>query len=136
MIKSILYVSAHQLEHELLEEELADIVNASKRKNGAANVSGALIATDRYFSQILQGPIAGVDSIIAAIAKDTRHEDIKILEDRAIEQRNCRDWRLAYFGNAGYINRQISPLIDVSPSESWNRDKQRVINMMREFCRP
>lgn len=135
MLKSITYVSAHQLEGQSLKDELADIVDISTHNNGLSDVSGALIATDCYFGQVLQGPSARVDALLVAINNDQRHENLTILEERTINQKNCPVWKLSYFGEAGYINRQIFPLISNQPSDGFNYDKQRVIDMISEFCR-
>ncbi len=135
MLKSLIYVSVHQLGPVALSDQLADIVTVAKRKNALVNVSGALIATDRYFSQVLQGPSAGVDDLMLLINSDQRHSAITIIEDTPIDQRVCPDWKLAYVGKAGYINRQIFPLIDVPRGPSWTHDRLRMIRLMREFCR-
>jgi hypothetical protein len=135
MLKSLIYVSVHQLGPEVLTGQLADIVTVAKRKNALVNVSGVLIATDRYFSQVLQGPSAGVDGLMLSINADQRHSAITIIEDTPIDRRSCPDWKLAYVGKDGYINRQIFPLINVPRGQSWTHDRLRMIRVMREFCR-
>lgn len=79
MLKSLIYVSAHDLAPQALSGHLAEIVKVSKRKNPLANVSGALIATDRYFSQLLQGPSAGVDGLMHSINRDRRHFEVTVI---------------------------------------------------------
>ena len=136
MLKSLIYVSVHKLTAEALTYQLTEIVTVSKRKNASVNVSGALIATDRYFSQVLQGPGAGVDGLMLAINRDQRHHDVTVIENMPIKRRRCPDWKLAYVGSAGYINRQISLVIDDLGVEQSNHDYECVLRMMREFCRP
>jgi hypothetical protein len=70
-----------------------------------------------------------------SIDGDQRHSAITIIEDTLIDQRSCPGWKLAYVGKAGYINRQIFPLINGPRGQSWTNDRLRMIRLMREFCR-
>lgn len=135
MLKSVVYVSTHELNLTELTEQLADIATVAKHKNALVSISGALIATERYFAQILQGPSVKVDDLMLVINSDQRHSNVTIIEDIPIKQKNCPDWTLAYVGKAEYIDRHIAPLIDFGGQESSAVDRQRVVRMMRAFCR-
>lgn len=56
--------------------QVADILLASRRNNAESDVTGALLATDRNFAQVLEGEREAVETAYERIARDKRHKDI------------------------------------------------------------
>ena len=52
------------------ERHIADILLTSRRNNTESNVSGALLATDHGFAQVLEGERDAVEATYGRIARD------------------------------------------------------------------
>jgi hypothetical protein len=72
-----------------------DILAVSRRNNGMDGVSGILwIDSDRYL-QILEGPAESVGLAFDRIARDSRHADVVVINDRDGVERQFGDWSMA-----------------------------------------
>lgn len=79
-------------------KRVADILLASRRNNAESEVTGALLATDRNFAQVLEGEREAVEATYERIARDPRHKDIVLTLYESIEARRFRDWPMAHIG--------------------------------------
>jgi hypothetical protein len=71
------------------------ILAVSRRNNGMDGISGILWSHDGRFLQLLEGPPESVGSAYERIARDRRHTDIEVLEDRCVDERLFADWSMA-----------------------------------------
>ena len=78
--------------------QVADILLASRRNNNESDVTGALLATDRNFAQVLEGEREAVETAYERIARDKRHKDIVLTLYESIEARRFPSWAMAYIG--------------------------------------
>ncbi|ODA68846.1 Blue light- and temperature-regulated antirepressor YcgF [Methyloligella halotolerans] len=90
------------LSHSLLDksgtaagDELHNIMLTARRNNALRHVTGALLCTDRYFAQVLEGKEADVKEIYQVICRDPRHERRTILTAGPIETRQFGRWSMA-----------------------------------------
>jgi hypothetical protein len=91
------YVSTSLLADDPSERrQVADILLASRRNNTESEVTGALLATDRNFAQVLEGEREAVEATYERIARDKRHKDIVLTLYESIEVRRFPDWAMAY----------------------------------------
>lgn len=74
------------------EDELRKIVIKSISNNRLNNITGALLAHDGWFVQVLEGPAAAVEVTFHRICEDDRHDDITVIELNAARERRFRDW--------------------------------------------
>jgi hypothetical protein len=81
-----------------LEAEIADILASARRNNVRTGVTGALLFSAGCFAQVLEGPLAAVESIFETIQCDPRHVSITVLHFRPIPERNFGQWSMAYAG--------------------------------------
>ncbi|MGI8725748.1 MAG: BLUF domain-containing protein, partial [Methyloceanibacter sp.] len=65
--------------------------------NEAAHVTGALLATDNRFAQVLEGDRAAVEETYRRICADTRHTDIVMVLMEPIA-RQFPQWSMACIG--------------------------------------
>lgn len=102
-------------------QELAAILDASRRNNPQADVTGLLLAGGRRFLQALEGPEAAVMATYARIAADPRHFAIVQLSCRLVEARQFGNWAMGFElgGAAGTqaslrsaVARLVAPLTD------------------------
>ena len=92
-MRQLLYVS--NTRREFSQEALEDILEISRRKNRAAEVTGMLLYLDGGFLQVLEGSHEAVGKIYASICNDPRHWDLKILLDREASPA-FGEWRMGF----------------------------------------
>lgn len=71
------------------------ILEVSRRNNGMDGISGILWCMKGRFLQLLEGPPESVSAAFARIARDPRHDDIRIIDDREVPRRQFADWAMA-----------------------------------------
>ena len=132
---SLLYVSQVLLPHADRVGEIARIVEVSRSRNAALQVTGALIATYRFFAQILEGPPDAIEALMNSIRCDKRHRAVTVVREETLAGRRFPDWSMAYSGAAGYVDRTIGPLIGPSCDPRPVPDTDRLVRLIREFTR-
>ena len=65
-------------------------------KNQRLDVTGMLLYHQGSFLQVLEGPAAAVDPLLATIGADQRHHKLMLLLRREIEARNFADWKMGF----------------------------------------
>jgi len=70
-----------------LDRDLQDIIAASLRNNGPAEVTGFLLSHQGWFLQALEGPKAAVTEAFDRMKPDRRHVAPKVIISRPAEQR-------------------------------------------------
>lgn len=74
------------------------LLEVSRRNNAATGVTGALLYSDHWFAQYLEGAPEDVEATFARIAADTTHHSIRRSRLRPIRARRFADWMMAYAG--------------------------------------
>lgn len=54
------------------------LVNAARARNAACGITGVLYSDGAYFSQLLEGPQAAVETVFASICRDPRHQAVRV----------------------------------------------------------
>lgn len=94
MLVTLSYVSRALIGSD--ERALDDILATAQRRNAAADVTGALYFDGTLFFQVLEGPRAAVQEIFAAIRRDPRHRDVKLLKTHDLPRRRFSDWSMKF----------------------------------------
>lgn len=68
--------------------ERAAVFNLSRR------ITGMLAVDDHSFAQVLEGRSSDVDSLMARIARDPRHRDLRIVTDVGCVARMWPNWQM------------------------------------------
>jgi hypothetical protein len=93
-MKNIVYVSTAVT---LLDDnQLLDILTASRKNNAERGVTGVLLYSEGTFIQVLEGSDDDVDYILAQIEKDLRHKNMITLIDELISHKNFSDWFMGF----------------------------------------
>lgn len=71
----------------LRAEELDRIYLRAKSANARAGITGLLLFYEGAFLQMLEGPSAGVISLVDRIRRDRRHGGLITLESRGVDER-------------------------------------------------
>lgn len=80
----------------LSQDEILDILRASRRNNAAVGVTGALLYADGNFMQALEGPDVAVNAVYARVRADPRHRQIITLLDAPVAARSFADWAMGF----------------------------------------
>ncbi len=91
----IIYCSVSTVDRADQPAEVGRILETSRRNNAAADVTGALLHTDRLFAQTLEGPFDAVQAVFERIQADPRHDDVVILQAERVEGRLFTNWSMA-----------------------------------------
>jgi hypothetical protein len=111
-MKSLLYVSRRRANAEAPNQDVDAIVSYSRDRNANLDLTGALVATPNHFAQILEGPSAAIDDVMASIIRDGRHFDIMLAPVRQRPRREFDRWSLAYSGESSYVSGLIANTLD------------------------
>jgi hypothetical protein len=79
-----------------IEPEVARILAQSRRNNARNQVVGALHFADGCFLQCLEGPADAVRGVLRRVAGDSRHSDLKVLREQAIQVAGFRAWSMKF----------------------------------------
>ncbi len=77
-------------------DDLEEILQHARSRNASRNVTGALVYVDGLFLQILEGDAVAVQSLMARISSDVRHEAITVLKSSETPLALFSDWNMAY----------------------------------------
>ena len=106
----VLYCSrTHLPDGARVNEELHEILTASRRNNARAGITGGLLFSQGCFAQVLEGPMDQVIETFERIQCDPRHRDVTVLQAERIEDRGFPAWSMGFAGAAGTHN----PLPDI-----------------------
>ncbi|QEA38275.1 BLUF domain-containing protein [Pistricoccus aurantiacus] len=96
----LIYVSRNGITEndDILREEIAGILDCSRRNNAHAGVTGALMFNRGCFAQVLEGPRDAVQETFERIQCDERHSHVSVLAFETVETRGFSHWAMAYVG--------------------------------------
>jgi hypothetical protein len=117
----------------LSAEELVDLLRVSRRNNLARGVTGMLLYRDALFVQLIEGPLAEVEGLMATIAQDQRHHRVRVLIQGDLEARLFPDWTMAFRDLSGVATRDIpgfSDCLDEQTSNLLPQAKQELLEML------
>ncbi len=77
-------------------EALKQLLTKARGRNAMFGVTGMLLYHRGSFLQVLEGPDAGVDRILASILKDARHTTARTLSRTTIATREFEAWSMGF----------------------------------------
>lgn len=98
MVYALLYISRSRVNGLEGPATARRIVEVSRPRNAALDVTGALIFAESHFAQILEGPRPAVEELMQSILRDPRHHHVEILQEGFVPLRRFPRWSLAYSG--------------------------------------
>lgn len=136
METSVLYVSRNLVPAERREEAMRDIIRIARARNAGFGVTGALIATDARFAQLLEGEAQAVATLMALISTDPRHTDVRVLHDGPITRRRFPKWSMAYSGLARYVANYVEPLLSDPSPDNGPETARQLTRLMEKLVNP
>ena len=74
------------------------IMDHSSASNEEHDITGLLLATNTHFFQILEGRFEDVNDIFIRIARDDRHDNIRLVSFQVIDKRLFSGWGMRGIG--------------------------------------
>jgi hypothetical protein len=90
----ITYVSRES--SDLTSDELLALLSQCHRNNPGRGLTGMLLHGNGTFLQVLEGEDLVVDALMAVIANDPRHTDVKIVRRESVATRQYADWSMGF----------------------------------------
>ena len=97
----LMYRSHNQIPQDERKVELGRLFGVARSFNKTQGISGALLVSDDWFVQVLEGEEAAVRTLFARIEKDPRHDRVAPLETTPIESRVFSRWAMARVSEDG-----------------------------------
>lgn len=118
------------------EEDLTDILAASRRNNPKRNVTGMLLYSDGGFIQVLEGPKEQVLALYEHIEQDPRHSSTIKLAEGAVEERSFSEWEMGFQkvdARAAHMAGFSSFLDDPTPAKADRMELARPMKLLLSF---
>jgi hypothetical protein len=115
---------------------LAQIFDVSRSRNKKAGVTGALLLTDHYFVQVLEGDEATVTALYERIRADGRHERVEVVESGTTGSRAFPRWSMAQVSRSGRADIPLNDLggrIHQAARTRIDADQSAVLTRMRNI---
>lgn len=90
----------------LSSADLEHLLESARRNNAQREITGFLLYNGRNFLQLIEGPRASLMSLMATLARDSRHSGVLRLIDEAIEDRSCPGWMMHHMRLSADLDRR------------------------------
>lgn len=91
-MKRICYIS--KAKTDLSDSELHDLIAISLKNNLADQITGILLYDGNRFLQVIEGDEDKIDMCFNRISNDVRHDNLSLLENGGIADREFGSWAL------------------------------------------
>lgn len=82
------------------DQHAAAILRVARMHNLGARLTGALVHSQAWFGQVLEGDLIEIERLYLRIARDPRNRDPRVLSLRPIRRRGFAAWSMASAGEA------------------------------------
>ena len=130
----IVYRSHSRIAKDERDTVLAEIFDIARANNKNADITGALLITDHYFVQALEGDETAVRSLYEHISEDQRHENVMVVDERSVDSRIFGQWAMAQVSAAGYADIPLQSTeggIGRAEPQPTTRDQAHFLKFMR-----
>lgn len=105
VIRSLVYCSRSGIvgSDVMLQAQVLRIMASAGRHNARLGVRGVLMLDEGWFTQLLEGPVDGVEALFARISQDRRHTEVTLLESGQIAAHRLPDWPMAFLGGSAAL---------------------------------
>lgn len=126
------YLSKSTLEGALEDQrdELADILERSRRRNLEEEITGALLVACGHFAQLLEGERSAVETAYRRIAGDSRHGALVLLLAGPISRRQFAQWPLAYVRLDGNCDDVLAQIGEAAPEAELDVTGREILTLM------
>lgn len=91
-ISQLVYISERSAETD--DEVIKNLKLQAEQNNHRLNITGALLYTERYFLQFLEGEQRILNELFSTICQDDRHSNVRLMMYKTIQKRDFPTWSL------------------------------------------
>jgi hypothetical protein len=113
--------------------EVAGIMASSTRNNQAAGITGALLFTGAYFTQVLEGPRTEVERTFERISQDCRHGGMMIIDLHEADERAFDTWSMALLDTRDWAAAERGELGRLTGQQLVAADGGVIVEVLRRF---
>jgi hypothetical protein len=129
----LMYRSRDLLPPEDRADELGDLFAKSRSDNKKRDITGALLVSGGSFVQVLEGDEGSVRALFATIEKDSRHDEVEVLDEGPVGARTFEHWSMGEVSPAASSLPLIARLSEIQGGRHRNDAAQeRLLAAMRE----
>jgi hypothetical protein len=131
----LIYRSRSRISPEERSSALADIFGIARSNNKQQGITGALLVTDHWFVQALEGDEAAVRGLYDHIREDARHDEVTVIESTAVDERVFSRWAMAEVSKLGRADIPLHASggrIHSAAREPVTREQSAVLKTMRD----
>lgn len=92
-LHQLVYVSLAN--HAMALDELANLQARARTRNAQSGITGVLLYHRQEFMQLMEGEETEVRALFASICKDPRHQQIHVMWEGPLAERNFSGWEMA-----------------------------------------
>ncbi len=134
MIWRWIYVSQSMIGGGSANAAVADVLEASARRNAALGVTGALVRGGGRFAQFLEGSEESILHLKECISRDPRHAHVTTIEyGGGHRARQFANWSLAYAGPSSFFA-QILGRVELGKSQQRRPVRDDIRTVFAEFA--
>ncbi len=100
-------IYASKVAADVNRDDLDQIIESACKNNAELGVTGALVFSNKYFLQVLEGGRSEVNTVYHKILADKRHYEPTLLDYSEISQRMFHEWEMKLFLETN-INRKTN----------------------------
>ncbi len=97
----LIYRSRDRISYDGRRAELGALFSTARSNNKKLQITGALLLTDDWFVQTLEGEEQAVRGLFDRIEKDPRHDSVTLIDTRTVTGRVFSRWAMAMVAEDG-----------------------------------
>lgn len=133
MLKSITHVGSTVFDFS--GRNLSDAIRAAEVRYASLGVSGITVMTPQRFAQLFEGDPETVDALYAKVQGEWPGADMRLIDEQIIPSRRFQNWRMAYFGDFGFLDRLIDATTRDQAIAIAEPAVTRLHHLLHEFAR-
>ena len=130
----LIYRSRSRIAPEERSSALADIFGTARSNNKQSGITGALLVTDHWFVQALEGDESVVQRLYDHIRDDARHDEVTVISSAQVDERVFARWAMAEVSKLGHADIPLHASggqIRSAAPERVTREQSAVLKSMR-----
>jgi len=131
----LIYRSRNQIPAEQRKVELGALFGKARSNNKKHDITGALLLSDDWFVQALEGDETAVRDLFAHIEKDYRHDAVSVVESGGVPERVFSKWSMARVSEDGAPDITLIAHVDGihrASTRGTTPEQETVLDVMRE----
>ena len=130
----LMYRSRNLIPQDQRKLELGHLFSEARSNNKQQDITGALLLSEDWFVQVLEGEEGAVRALFSHIERDARHDSVAVLETGQVPARVFARWAMAKVAEHGEPDIPLIAHTDgIAPAagRGTTREQDHVLDVMR-----